>query len=407
MIHRFCVSNYRSIREKVELDLRIPKTTPDLPRFRRSPADPDIRLPTVAVLIGHNGSGKTTLLRAIDAAVYFMWDSISSSGETIPHFSGFQSQEYRSEPTHIEIDFDAAWLPLGSGQSSLYSYILELHRDEDSSNSPTRVGYEILHMFPKGRRRMIFERCGEKPIRVAEGLGLRRKDDRLASIPSNASVISFLAKLGVEPFVSMAKDFKAIHFQSNIFPSNILGDNRWPGEYRAVKFYRDNPDLIESISDSLPYFDLGIKDMKLHESPKGPTIGFGHHGLDEPVVIQEESTGTRHVVRMFPLIYKALEVGNLATMDDFDADLHTELAVEIVGWFQSKEHNPRGAQLICSSHNLALLDDLEKEEVFIAEKDRDGATHAYGVRQIAGVQRSEDLRKLYRGGVLGGLPTFG
>lgn len=94
-------------------------------------------------------------------------------------------------------------------------------------------------------------------------------------------------------------------------------------------------------------------------------------------------------------------------MDDFDADLHADLAAEIVGWFQSKERNMHGAQLICSSHNLALLDDLEKEEVFIAEKDRNGATHAYGVRQVAGVRRSEDLRKLYRGGVLGGLPTLG
>ena len=65
MIHTFSVSNYGSIRESVTLDLRIPGTAPDLACFRRSAARPDVRLPTVAVLMGPNGSGKTTLLRAL------------------------------------------------------------------------------------------------------------------------------------------------------------------------------------------------------------------------------------------------------------------------------------------------------------------------------------------------------
>ena len=94
-------------------------------------------------------------------------------------------------------------------------------------------------------------------------------------------------------------------------------------------------------------------------------------------------------------------------MDDFDAEFHADLAAEILRWFQSEDRNPHGAQLICSTHSLSLLDDLEKEEVFIAEKDRDGATRAYGVRQVPGVRRTEDLQKLYRSGALGGIPTFG
>ena len=44
MIHKFSISNFHSVREEVVLDLRIPGTAPDLPRFRRSTAKPDIRL---------------------------------------------------------------------------------------------------------------------------------------------------------------------------------------------------------------------------------------------------------------------------------------------------------------------------------------------------------------------------
>ena len=69
MIHYFSVSNYYSIRKEVVLDFRIPKTAPDLPHFRKSLVNPDIRLPSVIVLTGPNGSGKTTLLRALVDAI--------------------------------------------------------------------------------------------------------------------------------------------------------------------------------------------------------------------------------------------------------------------------------------------------------------------------------------------------
>lgn len=402
MIHRFYASNFRSVRGEVELDFRIPKTTPDLPRFRRSPADPGTRLPTVAVLIGPNGSGKTTLLQAMRATTLFMAASAS-----LPPEQGvlldwpFLSPQNRSQPTRVEVDLDAPWFPPASGQPSLHRYTLEVHRDDPSDLFAAWVGYEALHTFPKGRPLRVFERRGGKPVRVARGLGLRPGDARLASIPPHASAISILAMLNVEPFAAMAKDIAAIQ-------SNIAGGDPWrPSDDAAVRMYKGDPQLVARVSGALPRFDLGIRDMRIHELPDRTILGFGHHGLDAPVTLANESAGTRQLVRMYPLFHQALESGNPAIVDDFDAEFHAGLAAEIVGWFQSEERNPHDAQLICSSHNLSLLDDLEKEEVFIAEKNPDGATRAYGARRIAGLRRDEDLRKLYRGGALGGLPTFG
>ena len=94
-------------------------------------------------------------------------------------------------------------------------------------------------------------------------------------------------------------------------------------------------------------------------------------------------------------------------MDALDNDLHADLVDEILGWFRREDTNHGNAQLISSLHGLSVLDNLEKEEVFIVEKDREGVTKAYGVRDVQGVRRSSDLRKLYRSGALGGLPSFG
>lgn len=400
MIHRFHVRNYLSIRDGVDLDFRVPGTTPDHPRFRSGAAAPGPRLPTTVVLIGPNGSGKTTVLRAITATTSFMARSFGyRPGEGILGFFAFKSRESRLEPTRIEMEFDAEWPPFESGRGAVFRYTLELLRDEEIQAD--RVGYEALHAFPRGRPRRVFERRSEKPVHVARGLGLRPGDDRLASVPPTASVIATLGNLGVASFAAMARDVGSVE-------TNVAGAERWHlSDDLALRTYQNVPELTENVSGMLPRFDLGIQNMRVRELPSGPALEFDHHGLDSPVPLIGESAGTRHLVRTFPLLQSALDVGGLAVMDDFDVEFHADLAVEVLRWFQSAERNPRGAQLICSTHNLSLLDDLEKEEIFIAEKDREGATRAYGVRQIAGVRRTENLQKLYRSGALGGLPSLG
>ena len=136
-------------------------------------------------------------------------------------------------------------------------------------------------------------------------------------------------------------------------------------------------------------------------------LTFTHRGLDTPVVLSNESAGTRHLVHVYPQLHFVLGTGHLAIMDALDADFHTELTAEVLGWFRREETNPHGAQLICSLHNLSVLDGLEKEEVFIVEKSSDGATQVHGASDVAGLRRGGNLEKQYRSGVMGGLPTFG
>ena len=403
MIHRFSARNYMSITDEVELDFRVPGTTPDLPRFRTSKSRPRVRLPAVVMLVGPNGSGKTTLLRAMRETQYFMTDSIAiRRGETIPVFLAPLSPEGRSETTKIEMDFDASWPVDDKETQFLCRYVLEVGREEESQNFPSRVEHEALHVFPKGRSRRLFERRAGHPVHVSQDLNLTRRDGRVSSIPDNASVISVLGKFDVFPFNHIVDSVSLI--QSNIVP----GSDPWrlPDD-EAVQFYRHAPGETEEMSKMLPWFDRGMKGMEICETLDGPVLGFSHHGLDALVHMPDESSGARRLVRTFPCLNFALESGSVAIMDDFDSKLHSDLASEILRWFQSEERNRHGAQIICSSHNLSLLHGLEKEELFITEKSRKNGTIACGARQISGVRRDEDLQRLYRSGELGGIPTFG
>ena len=134
---------------------------------------------------------------------------------------------------------------------------------------------------------------------------------------------------------------------------------------------------------------------------------FDHSGLDAPVHLDFESSGTKRLFHLLPQLKFALDQTGLAVLDEMDGFLHVDIIAEILGWFRSREDNPNNAQLLVTSHHVGLLDDLEKEEVFIVEKDDTGATHVHGAQDVKGLRRDARLYPKYRAGVLGGLPRIG
>ena len=416
MIHKFQVSNFQSIREEISLDFRIPGTTPELDCFRRNPYRPEIRLPSVIAMFGPNGSGKTTLLRSLVTTMrfaansYYDYSGSNSGSNMVKSFVPFLEQEMITRPTRIGLEIDTKWFgpnlsgPNISDTGSIYRYVLEIDRDDPGSINPG-VKYESIYSFPKGRSRRLLERERGKPIYLARELKVSPSDNRLSAVTPEASAISAFDRMGVEPFPKLAQDLRNIS-------TNVAGADPWrPDTDTVIRAYRENPELANKVSEKLQRFDLGIENLKISQISDAPdaqwTMIFEHQGLDVPVVLGAESAGTRNMARMFPLINYVLEAGGLAIMDSLDSDFHTELVLEILNWFRRKETNPNNAQLICSLHNPAILDDLEKEEVYIVEKDRGGVTRAYGLRNVQGLRRGGSLQRQYRSGSLGGLPTFG
>ena len=404
MIHRFSVANYYSIRDEVVLDLRIPGTAPDLPSFRRSIVRPDVRLPTVAVLVGPNGSGKTTLLRALIELLRIASTVQIPEAKRLESLLPFRSAQTRGEPFRAFLEFEAVGL-LADERSELFRYDLAVDRRGATAGSTTTIRHEALSHFPKGRPRRLFERRGTgAPIYVAREFGLSPKDDRLKAVRVDTAVLPTLAMLNVPLAERLSKRLDDLRFSTN-----VIFQKTWtPSTDLVVKAYEGNSELRNWIQTRIQCSDLGIREVSIDEERDGNKLVLFHHqGLDTPILLPFESSGTKRLFHVLPLLFYALSDTRLAVLDEIDGDLHVDIAGEILRWFRSRESNPNDAQLLVTSHNVGLLDDLEKEEVFIVEKDDSGATRVHGAQDVRGLRRDTRLYPKYRAGVLGGIPRIG
>lgn len=398
VIHRFSIENFRSIRDKQVIDLVLPRTTPDLSRFPRSDADGEVRLPTVVALFGPNASGKTNVLRALAAMIDFAANSFRRDADRrIPFFRPFRAEGWWDRPTRIVVELDAAWPRDKAVRLFRYDLLVEYG---SGLSSAERVGHEILSVREKGRFRTVFRR-NDNGIKCEPDLGLRQSDPRLEAVRPNASVIATLAALN-HPF------FEQVQEDVALTERNIPGLTRIPfTTEEALRYLQDEPEARNEFVHELRRLDLGLEDIQIESRPSGIEATFEHEGLDAPVALMEESKGTRHFLAMFPALYFTLRSGRPALIDEFDVGLHSLLTPEILNWFYDPRRNKNKAQLFLAGHNVSLLDYLEKEEVLLIDKRRDGASTVTRLRDFQGLRREPSLARKYLGGVFGAVPNVG
>ena len=401
MIHSISITNFQSIRDKITLNFRIPGTTPRKPFFRICDSFNNTRLPVVIVLAGANGSGKSTILRALSSTIYFACNSFGNTNVGGVKFIPFLDSSTRKKPTTVEIGF---YVRLENGSNSRFKYVLQI----DRGMTDEFVGYEALYAFTRNRRRRLFERRVGMPIYVAKEMELSLRDGRLTAIPPYASVMSTLSAMGVKSFENVVNEIRKIMFDVPAMGMSIAPSTTWSDSTVISRIYKEQPNLRDMALRELRRIDVGISGLEMIELRDGtPALHFKHFGVENSIPLSFESSGTRHFVHTYPYIKHSLDTGFPVFVDAIDTELHAVLISEVLSWYRRMDTNPKNAQLICTCQNLSILEDLEKEELFIVEKSIDGVTRTRGAKDFLGVRRDISLEKQYRSGSFGGQPAIG
>lgn len=110
--------------------------------------------------------------------------------------------------------------------------------------------------------------------------------------------------------------------------------------------------------------------------------------------LKHESTGTQRLASLVGLILCALKSGGVFIVDELECSLHPLLMRELVLLFKKRRLNPKGAQLIFTTHNTEILDDsiLRISEISLVRKT---AANGTLVRSLADARNAgEDIRNV-------------
>ena len=100
-----------------------------------------------------------------------------------------------------------------------------------------------------------------------------------------------------------------------------------------------------------------------------------------------------------------LEQGSIILIDEIETSLHPFLVSELLKLVFSLETNPKGAQVIFTTHDPLLLDKeiMRRDQVWFTEKSPDGVTHLYPLTDYK--PRKDEARTVgYLAGRYGGIP---
>lgn len=400
---RLEVENFYSIRERQVVDLAINAKVPD--SESRFATVGSYRVPRIAAFFGPNASGKSNVLRAVAFVAWFAQFSFQLAPEVQLPFEPFADDVMVGKPTRITVDFwgdtpfRATGLSDGNGVA-LFRYQLELASGKDETRAVISEKLSAAEI-PSGSMRNVFSRnaAGEvswSPVLKGEG----HKHYAELKVRHNCSAISFFSQFNHEPAL-------AIRANASTLFTNILTERMdWP-DRELINFYIHSPDALMALNRDIQRVDLGVERMEVINTAGGPQFQFYHRGLNRALFMPEQSNGTQHFVRIFPLIFATLQRGGMALIDELDFSLHPALVPEIFRWFLDPVRNPKGASIWFTSQSPSIMDHLLKEEVFFCQKRHGGDTEIYGLKDISAVRRQDNFMRKYLGGVYGALPMVG
>lgn len=119
------------------------------------------------------------------------------------------------------------------------------------------------------------------------------------------------------------------------------------------------------------------------------------------------SEGTIRLLCYLGWILAALDQGRVIFIDEIDSKLHFLVADYIIKLFNSIEHNPKNAQLICTAHNVMLMDDgLRRDQIYFTSKDNRGRSSLVSLADFTGVRKNDLFSKKYLAGFYASLPDL-
>jgi len=414
MLLRFRAKNYLSLADTEEISLVASSLKGPECSLVPIPGTDLSALPS-AIIYGANASGKTNLLKAFNFLKRAILQSHTRGNPEggVPRVPFRLNPDHASDTTMLEAEFVVEGIRLQYG----------FECDDDAFTA------EWLYAYPEGKRRRLFERTGNK---VEFGSHFKGPKKILVDLMRpNSLFISTATQNDHEELSHIVGFFRRTRFSMNVAVAKELINNAFKEDQvdpRTIEFLKSigtgitgfrqtDIEIPESVRMLTKEFvaiarkhmgESASMDDEHPDRSRDVAIEFAHSSISgEPCYfgLERESSGTRRLVLMMNIVFKALDEGNLVVIDELDASLHTFAAAQIMALFENPKINRKGAQLIATTHdtNLLSLSRLRRDQIWFCEKDDAGASHLFPLSDIKS-RPTDNFEQGYLEGRYGAIP---
>lgn len=417
MIHSYACENFYSFQNRTEVSFVVDKDAPQNDLYFTTPSK--TRLSKINMVIGANASGKTHILKVLP---FLHWLIVNPSD--IPPNSQIPIEQFRftdqEKPTIISVVFEIS-------NGTIYTYTVSLTKD--------RIEEEELYETQSGSPTSLFVRewNGEK-YDLSQGKGITEKTKEIfkgikfssfseatkKAMRSNVSIIGTAWRYNHPESTDIVNCW--LQVMSNVGAYGWSGDlyqNRSKDLYDVMQLYKDNDEVKQHAEKHIKQFDTGLSGFKIQQDKEGGLSLYGQHQVnakDYNLPLKYESTGTKQLLVAFASVLSMFHSqqsdqeknGNgVLVMDEFDTNLHHYITKEIIKWFSDPDMNSRNTQVLLSTHNYILLNQVDKYNIFIVAKDRSSqASEVYRLDKVQGVELDDNYFQEYIAGAYEGVPKI-
>ncbi|MGV1832872.1 ATP-binding protein [Agrobacterium vitis] len=409
MLLEFRVKNFRSFREEAVFSLAAsPDTLFEDTHTRVTGLDKVKRVVNAAAIFGANASGKSNLIRALQ----YMQLMVTTSNQIQPdqenNLTPFRMRpDFADHPTLFEVTFiiDRKRFQYGfemTKRQILSEWLLVYEKTKPQvwfsrTFDAKKKAYEYTYSDYFTGSKKVWEAATRKEVLFLT-----------TAIQLNNSQLKPLYQLFSEDIAIFPEGGRiGFDFSAN-YAQNPKNERRMVSLIAAADTGISSLSLTKKQGKQVHVnFASGIPEVQDMEV-QIPEFGHVADGVTYDFEIGEESAGTQTFFNLSGPILDILEKGRLLIVDELDGSLHPLLVHKIVAMFNDPKINPRGAQLIFSTHDVSLLDGqkLRRDQVWFTEKDNDQISHLFPLLEFS-PRKGEALEKGYLGGRYGGIPILG
>lgn len=425
MLSSFRIRNFRSILE-LRLDFsfaegKAPNGYKDFEVMPFLEACDKQRLVPCAAFFGANAAGKTNLLKAFFTLKTLLRDGGKLADLFEPNLLNPKFSETTFEPAFV-IGADA------------FTYRITYSHQSISEELLLKNGVPVFHIH---RLAPTFSPALYSPAYTQEKLADILRVE--CSDGDGHQTKPFLHRIG-RAYAGLDPDLKNAfgYFENGVKGFTNEGPMLLPVsvDVLALAMGGDRTAALREITDVVRRLDIDISALDMTETALGPEeplrlgtiirqdlpsgarrtvqITATHQdAAGNPALldfVKHESAGTQRLAGLIGLILYTLKTGGVFLVDELECSLHPLLMREIVLLFKKRRHNPKGAQIIFTTHNTDILEDsiLRLSEIALVRKTTANGTL---VRRLVDAKKDgEDIRnvtnfrKQYLAGFYSGVP---